>query len=168
MEQLKTLAPDGVQAAFIPGARSFGADRGATLLNWTTDHSTLLPRPKHTLLPLLTVLFLISYGLMALLVVEQGRTIDSQRNLIRQLFGDSTQLTTMKGQAIQKQRAEAQAQSQPQADPKAQTQTPPSQVTPRDNGKSEHNAGKFRKPLPPKPPRDTSDTSDERRVLFSI
>jgi hypothetical protein len=40
-------------------------------------------KPKHTMLPLLTVLFLISYGLMTMLVVEQGRTIDAQRTLIR-------------------------------------------------------------------------------------
>jgi hypothetical protein len=127
-----------------------------------------MPKPKHTLLPLLTVLFLVSYGLMALLVVEQGRTIDSQRNLIKQLFSDSAQLTSMKGKAFQKQRAEAQAEAQAQADSKAQTQTPPSQVTPRANPKSEHNTGKLRRQLPPRPPRDASETTDERRILFSI
>ncbi|MBZ5706171.1 MAG: hypothetical protein LAN63_12525 [Acidobacteriia bacterium] len=129
-----------------------------------------MPKPKHTLLPLLTVLFLVSYGLMALLVVEQGRTIDSQRNLIRQLFSDSSQLSSMKGKAFQKQRAEAQAQAQAeaQANSKAQTQTSPSPVIPRANPKSERNAGKLRRQLPPRPPRDASETSDERRILFSI
>jgi hypothetical protein len=122
------------------------------------------------MLPILTFLFLVSYGLMALLVVEQGRTIDSQRNLIQQLFSDSAQLSSMKGKAFQKQRAEtqAQAEAQAQANPKGKMQTSPSQVTPRDNGKSEHSAGKTRRPLPPRPPRDTSDTSDGRRILFSI
>ena len=38
---------------------------------------------KQSWLPLLTVLFLISYGLMTMLIVEQGRTIESQRSLIR-------------------------------------------------------------------------------------
>lgn len=142
------------------------------MLNWTTEQPNLLPKPKHTLLPVLTILFLVSYGLMALLVVEQGRTIDSQRNLIKQLFSDSAQLTSMKGKAFQKQRAEAQAktqaESQAQANPKGKMPTSPSQVTPRDNAKSERSAGKARRPLPQKPPRDASETTDERRMLYSI
>jgi hypothetical protein len=36
-----------------------------------------------TLLPLLVILFIVSYGLLTLLVFEQGRTIESQRTLIR-------------------------------------------------------------------------------------
>jgi hypothetical protein len=48
---------------------------------------------KHGWLPLLVVLFLISYGLMTMLIVEQGRTIESQRALIRELFRDSTELS---------------------------------------------------------------------------
>ena len=47
---------------------------------------------KHGWLPLLIVLFLISYGLMTMLIVEQGKTIDSQRTLIRQLFRDNNDL----------------------------------------------------------------------------
>ena len=59
------------------------------------------------MLPLLTVLFLISYGLMTLLIVEQGTTIQSQRTLIQQLIGDSSELTAMKGKAFQQQHAHA-------------------------------------------------------------
>jgi hypothetical protein len=138
------------------------------LLSWTTNQSTLIAKPKHTLLPLLTVLFLVSYGLMTWLIVEQGRTIDSQRFLIRQLFTDSTQLSSMKGKEIQRQHAEAQAQAQAKANSKAQAQTAPSQVTPQADPKNDHKADKFRRALPPRPPRDTSDTSDERRILISI
>jgi hypothetical protein len=126
----------------------------------------MIPKPKHTLLPLLTVLFLISYGLMTLLIVEQGRIIDSQRYLIRQLFGDSSQRAALQGKATQKQQAEAQAQAEAKAH--SQAQTPPSQVTPRDNAKSEHKTRKFRRPVPQKPPTDASDTADERRTLISI
>jgi hypothetical protein len=53
---------------------------------------------KNGWLPVLTVLFLISYALMTALVVEQGRTIDSQRALIRELFRDSTELSAIKHQ----------------------------------------------------------------------
>ena len=38
---------------------------------------------------------------MALLIVQQGRIIDSQRVLIQQLFKDSQELSAMKVQHIQ-------------------------------------------------------------------
>ena len=101
-----------------------------------------------------------------MLVVEQGRTIDSQRYLIKQLFTDSSELTSMKGTLLQKQRAQAQAQAE--ANARSQAQAPSSQVAPRDNAKSSRNPGKFRRPAPLKPPRNTSDVADERRALFSI
>ncbi len=41
------------------------------------------------------------YLLMSLLVVQQGRTINSQRFLIRQLFRDSLELNAMKVQQAQ-------------------------------------------------------------------
>lgn len=72
---------------------------------------------KHGWLPLLTVLFLISYGLMTMLIVEQGQTIDSQRALIRELFRDSKELSSMKTLAQQ------QGQS-----PSAKTQAPAMQI----------------------------------------
>jgi glucan phosphoethanolaminetransferase (alkaline phosphatase superfamily) len=135
-------------------------------LSWTPDDVDLLPKPKHSMLPLLVVLFLISYGLMATLVVEQGRTIDNQRSLIKELYTDSSQLSALKGKAMQKQHAEAQARAQ--ANAHSQAQTPSSQGTPRDNAKSDRNARKLRRPAPQKPPTDTSDLADERRALVSI
>jgi hypothetical protein len=38
---------------------------------------------------------------MALLAIEQGRTIASQRDLIRSLFQDSVELNTLKSQRVQ-------------------------------------------------------------------
>ncbi|HYM75808.1 MAG TPA: hypothetical protein VE377_07500 [Candidatus Dormibacteraeota bacterium] len=69
------------------------------------------PAKKHGWLPLLTVLFLISYGLMTMLIVEQGQTIESQRALIRELFRDSTELSAVKMKALQDQRAQSLAQN---------------------------------------------------------
>ena len=131
-------------------------------------NAVVLPKPKHTMLPVLVVLFLVSYGLMCMLVVEQGSTIDSQRFLIRQLLGDSSQLSHLKGKAFQQQHAQAQAQAQAQSNAHSQAQTPSTQVNPRENTKSERNAGKARRAAPQKPPKDTSDTVDERRMLISI
>jgi hypothetical protein len=131
-----------------------------------TENAILSPKPKRTLLPLLTVLFLVSYGLLTMLVVEQNRIIQTQRTLIGQLFGDSVELSSIKGKAGQKHNAEAKAQAQAKA--RSQAEAPSSQVKPHDNGKSDRNAGKVRRPAPQKPPRDTSETADERRTLISI
>lgn len=124
----------------------------------------VMPKPKHTMLPVLIVLFLISYGLMCLLVVEQGTTIDNQRFLIRQLLGDSTQLSAMKGKANMERQAQAKAQAQAQAQANAQAQQSPSASDRTGKGHS----GKMRRPAPQRPPTDTSDTADERRTLISI
>src|SRR5581483_9551555 len=125
------------------------------------DSAAVLPKPKHTWLPILTVLFLLSYGLMTMLVVEQGHTIDAQRNLIRQLFSDSTELTSMKGNA-NTQKQKALMQGQPPAAPMNPNGAGPNssaQAT-APQGKDKHNMRKF---VMPKPPRDASEMADERR-----
>ncbi len=128
--------------------------------------ANVLLKPKRSMLPVLTVLFLISYGLMAMLVVEQARTIDSQRSLIRALFSDSTELTAMKGKAVQKQRADAQAEGE--AGAQSQAQTPSSQAPSPERGKSDRKAGKSRRRAPQKPSKPASDRADERRMPISI
>ena len=109
------------------------------------------PKKKHSMLPFLVVLFLISYGLLALLVVEQDRTITNQRSLINQVMGDSLELTALKGKlAYQKQH------------PCAHSQSPSTHVNPQDQGSVKH-----RKLVPLKPPTD-ADTPDVRRTPVSI
>jgi uncharacterized membrane protein len=145
---------------------------------WDLKGEDAAGKPKRAMLPVLTVLFLISYGLMAMLVVEQGRTIDSQRNLIRLLFTDSVQLSSIRGKANQKQQAEAQARAEAQAQP--QVKSPTAQVKPHGSepqaavpakpqaDAKNHGTSKLKRPQPQKPPRDTSDEGDDRRSLFSI
>lgn len=111
------------------------------------------------MLPLLVVLFMISYGLMTMLIVEQGRTIDTQRFLIKQLFSDSAQLSAMKGDAQQKQN---------QAKARAHGQLPPSQAAPAGKAKSSHSSNKLTQPQSLKPPTTASDSADERRNLETI
>jgi hypothetical protein len=141
------------------------------LLNLQTEHAILAPeKPKHTLLPVLVVLFLVSYGLMAMLVVEQGRTIDTQRNLIHQLFQDSAALTAMRSHAIPQTSIEIEPRTQ------VETQAPSSQVdpthpgsaNPSDKAGSKRNSETLRKQAPPRPPQVTSDVADERRALNLI
>jgi hypothetical protein len=121
---------------------------------------------KHTLLPLLTVLFLISYGLMTLLIVEQGSTIQSQRTLIQQLIGDSSELSALKGKAFQHQQAHA-PKPQAEAQNNSPVQTPSTQAVPSEKTTA-RNHGKMQRPLPEKPPMPASDIADTRRTLMSI
>jgi len=134
---------------------TLGPGSGCHLLSVTAESVMVVPK-KQQMLPILILLFLVSYGLMALLVVEQGRTIDNQRGLIRDLFTDSSQLNSIKSSALQKHSSVGQ--------PKA----PSSQVQPRDNSKTGHAAGKLRKQLPQRPPTAASDTSDSRRMVVTI
>jgi hypothetical protein len=173
---------------------ALGRRSGYPLLSWTQDIAVTVPgtlpapkpKRKHSLLPVLIVLFLISYGLMSLLAVEQDRTIASQRWLIRSLLSDSSELSSLKGKMIQKQYAEAQAQAKAGSRSQAQTplaqtpstrvpmtqspltQAPLNQDTPRGNAQSSHSGGKSRKAIPQKPPLGISDIVDGRRIVKTI
>ncbi len=86
-------------------------------------------RKRHGWLPVLTVLFLISYGLMTMLIVEQGATIESQRALLRELYRDSEELSALRAKA-QQEKTVADSQSHaPAAKSKTSvTQTPMTQI----------------------------------------
>ena len=158
----------------------------AASIETTKDDAPVQSR-KHGWLPLLTVLFLISYGLMTMLIVEQGQTIESQRALIRDLFRDSQELSAVKkaqqevGQsAIRTQTPVTQNRStqlpltqSPSAQyPSTQipltqapnSQAPSSQAGP--HGRTQNQAAK-QKPfkMPSKP---ASDLVDDVRTLIAI
>jgi hypothetical protein len=143
---------------------------------------------KHSLLPLLTVLFLFSYGLMTMLIVEQGTTIESQRGLIREMLQDSVELSAMKGKVIQdknmsdaRRRTRAHVQAPLTQAPSTQaqvpsthapstqipmSQAPSTQVAP--NRSAQNQSGKIQKPRFQAPPRPASDLADERRAVTTI
>ena len=138
---------------------------------------------KRALLPLLVVLFLISYGLLTMLVVEQSKTISSQRTLIHLLFKDSLHLSALKKAERQKAHTSAgaatgslQADAQVQAGKIPVIQVPqqksPSTQVPADKGKqqtggrAEHKQKAQKKA--PKPPAELTDPSDMRRVSVAI
>lgn len=117
---------------------------------------------KHGWLPLLTVLFLISYGLMTMLIVEQGQTIESQRALIRELFRDSTELSAVKMRA-QQQKAHA-------MNPSSQTPTTqaPTKQAPSTQEGSQHRTQVERQKQFQTPSRPASDLRDSARALITI
>lgn len=148
--------------------REPGRKLGANVISLTSESAVVLPKPKQTLLPLLVVLFLISYGLMAMLVVEQGRTIDSQRTLIRQLVSDSSELSQMKGKAAMDQYAATHPKQKAPAQVQPQQQAPAAPATPQASDKNTNGTAKFRKPLPQRPSQEGQEMADERRSSKSI
>jgi len=160
--------------------------RLTTLFGNTAVMPIAAPKTKRSLMPLLTVVFLASYGLMTLLIVEQGRTIQSQRNLIQVLAGDSTELWALKGKALHdKQMTKAQAQGQNQTrsltkspttqgqaasvgTPSTQTQSTQTPSTQVPLHHSQSRAGKMAKPQTQVPPMPASDLGDRRRALITL
>jgi hypothetical protein len=130
-----------------------------------------VPKKKRTLLPLLTVVFLLSYGLMTMLIVEQGSVIQSQGNLIKILSRDSMELWGMRGKAQADQQA---ARRKLQGDaPAPSVQTPsnqaPSTQTPSTQAAPQHSQSHLgRSAKPQHPPVPASDLVDQRRALRSI
>jgi len=141
---------------------------------WNLTGNNAATKPGRSLLPVLIVLFLVSYSLLTMLVVEQGRTIDSQRSLIQMLFSDSVELTGLKGKENQRQQAEAEARAHAlkKSPPAATAPRAPQVQTPSPNppqaGAKSQSTSKLARPLPQKPPKATSDQDDERRILVSI
>ncbi len=152
---------------------------GDTAISTAAPIDAPLPRKKRGWLPLLTILFCFSYGLMTMLIVEQGSTIESQRALILELFRDSTELTATKMKALKDKRAAAPAtkarnQSPSTQDPSTQdpstqdhsNQTPSSQAVPatwqaESSAKKRSRSSRCR-------PRPAADLADDRRALITI
>lgn len=151
----------------------FGIVESTELKNFEAPAAA--PRAKRGWLPLLTVLFLISYGLMTMLIVEQGRTIESQRALIHELFGDSAQLSALKMKASVERAQAAQAQSAltqaPAAhNPSSQTQNPSAQAPAKQAPSSQavhRNQSQAARPFR-MPSRPASDLADNKRALITI
>lgn len=139
----------------LPGPRS-----GCRLLTNEIALSTPLTsaKPKRSISPVLIVLFVVSYGLMVLLITEQGRTIMNQRVMIQQLLGDSAELTHLKVQLQQR------VQAQPQSKSQGNKQIPSIQVPPQAQSKNNSQA----RPMQEHPPKPASDAQDARRRVFSI
>jgi hypothetical protein len=125
---------------------------------------------KHSWLPVLVVLFLISYGLMTMLIVEQGETILSQRALIRDLFRDSKELSAVKINTLKERplAPSTKAQNPSTQIPSTQApriQAPSSQAGPQHGAQNEASKQKRQFRLPSKP---AADLVDDCRTLITI
>ena len=138
-----------------------------TTYSYTSVGTVPVPKKKkRSLLPVLTGLFVISYTLMTVLVVEQGSAIQSQHNLIQVLMQDSTELWSAKAKAIGDKQAAQNATKAPGAEaPSAPAQPPAAQAPSKHAHKR---PGKTAAPAPEVPPVPASDWMDQRRALRTI
>jgi hypothetical protein len=168
------------------------ASRGAILTTlFRTDALPVVPAidapaasRKHGWLPLLSILFLISYSLMTMLIIEQGRTIESQRALIRELFRDNTALSAAKTKAAEETAKSLSSKTQapvtqspathvPHAPstqyPSTQapaSQAPSSQAVPQQQHTQSH--APQQKPALRMPSKPEADLVDDVRTLITI
>ena len=117
------------------------------------------------MLPILVVLFVVSYCLLTLLVFEQGQTIESQRSLIRAMLQDSTQLAALKGKLAQ---AESQRQRNQASAPADQKNSGPNAVAPQGADKTAKQPGKPSRTMKQAPGKPQSDLEDVRRATRII
>jgi hypothetical protein len=123
------------------------------------------------MLPLLVILFIVSYGILTMLVFEQGQTIESQRGLIREMLKDSTQLAALKGKLARDDSKRSHDKASAQADHKdADSGNPAAGAKGSDKetnkgtkrpGKSAHSL----KEAPGKPAADLEDVRRSTRVI---
>ena len=118
------------------------------------------------MLPLLVVLFIFSYAILTALVFEQGKTIESQRGLIREMLKDSTQLAELKGKIARDESLRARQKSFGAGTQPSAPGQRPSQSSPRDaNGKQTGKSAHATKDAPRKP---AADLEDIRRLTDVI
>jgi predicted lipid-binding transport protein (Tim44 family) len=167
----------GVQFPLCPRFWGTRSECNLTTLFGNTATTTAspidAPRPRKKLgwLPLLTVLFCISYGLMTMLIVEQGATIESQRTLIHDLFRDSAELSATKMKAqIEKHKADALRSQNPSAQSPAapSTQVPSTQAQSNPSSQAAPQRGMQVPQHFQMPSKPASDQATDTRALIKI
>ena len=109
----------------------------------------------------LATLVVAAWAYMSYVIIEQGDTIRSQNYLIFQLFQDSKQLTSLKGQIAQKR-----AQELANAAPSAPNAAKPAPV-PQGTSDCKDCKTTTRRPQD-RPPQQAADKLDTRRMLMAI
>jgi len=119
------------------------------------------------MLPLLVILFIVSYGILTMLVFEQGQTIESQRTLIREMLKDSTQLAALKGKLARDDSKRPHDKASAQADRKdADSGNPAAGVKGSDKDtKRPGKSARSMKEAPGKPAGDLEDVRRSTRVI---
>lgn len=114
------------------------------------------------MLPILVVLFVLSYVILAMLVFEQGQTIESQRGLIREMLKDSSQLATIKGKLARDESQRTQEKASASASAPAPSE-PQKDSAPKTSVKDPRHPGKSARTMRQAPGKPASDLEDVRR-----
>ncbi len=122
------------------------------------------------ILPLLVILFIVSYGILTMLVFEQGQTIESQRSLIKEMMKDSTQLATLKDKLARDDGKHSVDKSSVHADGKDKNREAAASTTaaPKASDKDAKRPGKsahVTKEVPSQPASDLEDVRRSTRVI---
>jgi len=145
-----------------------GADEGQTLtVVYSAECKAIQKAERSTgMLPILIVLFVFSYVILTALVVEQGRTIETQRGLIREMLRDSNQLAELKGKMA---RSESLRQQSPADAGKSasagQKKIPAGAPKSGSAGKLKDKASHPMKQAPGRPPSDLEDVRRSTRAI---
>jgi hypothetical protein len=162
-----------VQCSFIR-PRGNGAILGAFVTIVYSAECVAAQRKSRpvTMLPLLVVLFIVSYGILTLLVFEQGQTIESQRTLIRGMLQDSTQLASLKGKLARDESKRSHDKAAGQADHKEADSGSRSADNPaagaKASDKETKRPSKSTRTMKEVPGKPASDLTDVRRSTRSI
>jgi hypothetical protein len=119
------------------------------------------------MLPLLVILFIVSYAILTVLVFEQGKTIESQRNLIREMLKDSTQLAALKGKLARDDSKRLHDKASAQADQKGADSGNPAAGA-KGSGKETKRPGKSAHSMKQVPGKPAADLEDVRRSTRTI
>ena len=124
-------------------------------------------RRPAAILPLLVILFVVSYGILTMLVFEQGQTIESQRSLIREMLKDSTQLASLKGKLARDDGKRLHDKASVQADQKNADSGAPATGAkgPDKETKRPSKSARSTKEVPGKPAADLEDVRRSTRVI---
>jgi hypothetical protein len=127
-------------------------------------------KSRGALFPLLVVLFVISYAILTLLVVEQGRTIEAQRSLLREMLKDSSQLAALKNKIAREASARSQEDKAQPGDndaPTAKSGNSGNSVpkAPSKDPKGRGKSARTLREVPEKPAADLQDVRRSTRVI---
>ena len=124
------------------------------------------PSRSTVMMPLLVILFVVSYSILTMLVFEQGQTIESQRGLIREMLKDSTQLATLKNKLARDEDKRFDEKLSAQPEQKSGATAPAAgEKGPGKDSKKAGKSARSMKQVPGKPPADLEDVRRSTRVI---
>jgi hypothetical protein len=114
----------------------------------------------------LIILFIASYAILTMLVVEQGRTIEAQRSLLKEMLKDSTQLADLKDKLARADSEHSQTKPAARAPRKEEKEKASGNVgsaAPKSPSSEARRPGKSARTSKQTPERPAEDLQDARR-----